>query len=312
MSLTAFLKLVEIRTKIASLTPFLMGNLYLLHHYSNFDIRNFILLFFSLLFVDMGTTAVNNYQDFLRAEKKSGYNYEKHNAIVNYGLTEKTVKIIIFTLFFLAVVIGLLLYLYSDVIVLLIGIISFIIGILYTSGPVPISGTPLGEIFSGFTMGFFITFLAVYVHNLNLIKLILKADILIMQVDYLEIFKIFIFSIPLILGISNIMLANNICDIEDDLANKRYTLPIYISRSSSLSLFKTLYYLSYLSIISAVIFNILPILSLFSLLSIFKIQQNINKFEKKQSKKETFILSVKNFVILNYSTALTMVLALIF
>lgn len=312
MSLTAFLKLVEIRTKIASLTPFLMGNLYLVYHFSNFNSRNFILLFFSLLCVDMGTTAVNNYQDFLRAKKKAGYNYEKHNAVVNYSLTEKTVKIIIFTLFFLAVVSGLLLYLYSDVIVLLIGIISFIIGILYTSGPVPISRTPLGEIFSGFTMGFFITFLAVYVHNLNLINLILKSNILTIQLDYLEILKIFIFSIPLILGISNIMLANNICDIEDDLANKRYTLPIYISRSRSLRLFKSLYYLSYLSIIAAVIFNILPLLSLLSLFSIFKIQQNINKFKTIQSKKETFILSVKNFVILNYSTALTIILALIF
>jgi len=312
LSLTAFLKLVEIRTKIASLTPFLMGTLYFLYHFSNFNSLNFILLLFSLLCVDMGTTAVNNYQDFLRSKKKTGYNYEQHNAVVNYNLSKSRVKLIIFTLFFLAVVSGLLLYLYSDVIVLLIGIISFIIGILYTSGPVPISRTPLGEIFSGFTMGFFITFLAVYVHNLNLINLFFELDLLIIQLDYLEIFKILIFSAPLILGISNIMLANNICDIEDDLANQRYTLPIYISRSSSLILFKSLYYLSYLIIIAAVIFNILPTLSLLSLLSFFKIQQNINKFEKEQSKKETFILSVKNFVILNYSTALTIILALYF
>ncbi|RAK04084.1 UbiA prenyltransferase family protein [Halanaerobium saccharolyticum] len=165
MSLTAFLKLVEIRTKIASFTPFLLGNLYLVYHYSKFNKLNFILFFISLLCVDMGTTAVNNYQDYLRAEKKEGYNYEKHNAVVNYNLGKKTVKNIIFILFFLAVVSGLLLYVNSDVIVLMIGVISFIIGILYTSGPVPISRTPFGEIFSGFTMGFFITFLAVYVHN---------------------------------------------------------------------------------------------------------------------------------------------------
>ncbi|ODS50166.1 MAG: UbiA prenyltransferase, partial [Halanaerobium sp. 4-GBenrich] len=163
MTATAFLKLVEIQTKIASFTPFLMGNLYLLYHYSNFKITNFILMFISLLSVDMGTTAINNYQDYLKAEKKEGFNYEQHNAVVNYNLSQKTVKKTIFILFSLAVVTGLLLYLKTDVIVLFIGIISFIIGILYTSGPVPISRTPLGEVFSGFTMGFFITFLAVYI-----------------------------------------------------------------------------------------------------------------------------------------------------
>lgn len=312
LSLAAFLKLVEIRTKIASFTPFLLGNLYLFYHYSNFSYLNFVLLFLSLFCVDMGTTAVNNYQDYIRAQKKEGYNYEEHNAVVNYNLSKKIVKTTILILFLLAIVIGILLYLNTDVIVLIIGIISFIIGILYTSGPVPISRTPLGELFSGFTMGFFISFLAVYVHNLDLIKLILNNKLLIIEFEYLEIIKIFIFSLPLIFGIANIMLANNICDIEDDLVNKRFTLPIYLSRAKSLSLFKYLYYLSYFSILIAVIFEILPLISLFSLLSILKVQQNINRFKKNQSKKETFILSVKNFVIINYSTALTLLIAVIF
>ena len=312
MSLAAFLKLVEIRTKIASFTPFILGNLYLLYHYSNFNSLNFLLLFFSLFTVDMGTTAVNNYQDFIRAEKKEGFNYEEHNAVVNFNLSKKTVKKVIFILFFLAVVSGLLLYLKTDVIVLVIGFISFIIGILYTSGPVPISRTPLGEIFSGFTMGFFITFLTVYIHNLNLVNLNFDSGILILQFEYIEIIKIFIFSLPLIFGIANIMLANNICDIEDDLANNRYTLPIYISHSSSLKLFNYLYYLSYLSIITAVIFKILPLISLLSLTTIFFVQKNINRFNKKKKKKETFILAVKNFVIINYAVGLTLFLAILF
>ncbi|CCU79508.1 Putative prenyltransferase, contains 1,4-dihydroxy-2-naphthoate octaprenyltransferase domain [Halanaerobium saccharolyticum subsp. saccharolyticum DSM 6643] len=311
MNLTIFLKLVEIQTKIASFTPFLMGNLYLFYHYANFKITNFILMFFSLLCVDMGTTVVNNYQDYLRAEKKEGYNYEKHNAIVNYNLSKKTVKKTILILFLLAIVFGLLLYLNTDVIVLIIGFISFVIGILYTSGPVPISRTPLGEIFSGLTMGFFITFLAIYIHNLNLINIFIKFNSMVIDLQYLSILKIFIFSMPLIFGIANIMLANNICDIEDDRENNRYTLPIYISRSSSLKLFRYLYYLSYLSIIISVILNILPSISLFALLSFVKVNQNINKFEKKQSKKDTFVLAVNNFMVINYSTAFTIILAII-
>lgn len=312
MSVSAFLKLVEIRTKIASLTPFILGNLFLIYHFQNFNFANFILMFISLIFVDMGTTAVNNYQDYLKAEKKAGYNYEEHNAIVNYSISIKTVRRTIFLLFLTAISSGIILYLRTDLIVLLIGIISFLVGIIYTSGPIPISRTPFGEIFSGFFMGFFITFLSIYIHNLNLIEIIFDSQILKIEIIYSDIIRIFLFSLPLILGIANIMLANNICDIEDDLENNRYTLPIYISRKSSLKLFKYLYYLSYLTIILSIIFNILPLYSLLSLFSLILIQKNISSFEKKQSKKETFVLAVKNFIILNYSTAFTILLAFIF
>lgn len=311
MNLKVFLKLVEIRTKIASFTPFLLGNLYFIYNYKGFNIFNCLLLLLSLLCVDMGTTALNNYQDFLKAEKKEGYNYEQHNAIVNYNLNKRTVKKIIIILFLLAIVIGLLLYLHSDVIVLLVGLISFAIGILYTSGPVPISRTPLGELFSGLTMGFLITFLTVYIQNLNLVNLFFSLSLLKIEIHFLEIIKLFIFSLPLVLGIANIMLANNICDFSDDLVNKRYTLPIYISKKKSLQLFSYLYYLSYLSLVLAVVINILPLISLLSLLTFFIIKKNINKFKSKQSKKETFILAVKNFVILNYTTALTLILAIL-
>ncbi|ADQ14988.1 1,4-dihydroxy-2-naphthoate polyprenyltransferase [Halanaerobium hydrogeniformans] len=312
MDINSFLKLVEIKTKAASITPFILANLYLFYHYENFNLANFSLFFLSLLAADMGTTAVNNYQDFKRAQKKEGYNYEKHNAIVKYNLSEKTVKKTILILFSAAVIIGLILFFRTDIVVLLIGALSFLVGILYTSGPVPISRTPSGEIFSGFFMGFFISFLAIYIHNLELFNIFRESSKIIIEMIYYDIIKIFIFTLPLILGISNIMLANNICDIEDDLANDRYTLAIYIGKTKSLNLFKHLYYLSYLSIIISVILNILPVYSLLALLTYLIVEKNINTFFKNQSKKETFELAVQNFLIINYATALTLIIALIF
>lgn len=311
MSIKSFLKLIEIKTKIASLSPFILGNLYLIYHYQEFAIINFILMFISLLAVDMGTTAINNYQDYIKAKKRQGYNYEKHNAIVKYSINIKTVKLTILSLFSIAILSGFWLYLRTDIVVLLIGALSFIVGILYTSGPVPISRTPFGEFFSGFFMGFFITFLSIYIHNTNLIELYFTNGFLSINFHF-DVLKIFIFSLPLILGISNIMLANNICDIKDDLENNRYTLPIYISKKKSLILFKILYYLAYLSIVLAVIMEILPVISLLSLLTIFIIKKNINIFEKKQSKAETFSLAIQNFVILNYSVLFSILISLIF
>lgn len=312
MSLNAFLKLVEIKTKIASLTPFLLGSLYSIYHYHEFSFINALLIFISLILVDMGTTAANNYQDYLKAKKKSGYNYEKHNAIVHFSIPINRVKIVIISLFMLAAFFGLLLYSQTNLVVLLIGFISFGVGILYSFGPLPISRTPFGEIFSGFFMGFLINFLSIYIHKLDLIQLIINNDILFLEFHYLEILKIFIFSLPLFLGIANIMLANNICDFDDDLKNNRFTLPIYISKAKSLKLFEGLYYISYLSILIAVLANILPLISLLTLLSIFLLKANIEIFKKKQSKEKTFVLAIKNFVILNYSIFISLVLAIIF
>ena len=312
MSFSAFLKLVEIQTKIASITPFLLGNLYLFYQYDNFYLSRFIFMLISLLAVDMGTTAVNNYQDYMRAKKKKGYNYEIHNAIVNYELSEKLVKKTIAVLFLIAVFSGILLYLNTDIVVILIGILSFLIGILYTSGPIPISRTPSGEFFSGFFMGFFIPFLSVYIHNLDIINLNIISKQLNFTLIYPDIINIFLFTLPLILGIANIMLANNICDIEDDIENNRYTLPVYIGRKKSLNLFKTLYYISYLSIILSVILGVLPYYSLAALISFLAVKKNISLFYLKQSKKDTFILSVKNFAIINYSIAVSLLIALIF
>jgi len=261
----------------------------------------------------MCTTAINNYIDYKTANKKEGYGYESHNAIVRDNLKESTVLLTIFILLTIAIVFGILLYLNTNIDVLIIGIISFMIGILYTFGPVPISRTPFGEIFSGGFMGIIIPFLAVYIHNFdqNMITLNTQSGILSLSFDYLKILKIILISLPAAVGIANIMLANNICDIEDDIENKRYTLPIYIGKKKSLVIFKVLYYIGYIAIIFALIYKILPLTSILVLLTFIIVQKNIMIFAKTQSKKDTFVLSVKNFVILNFTLVLSLGLALI-
>jgi len=271
-----------------------------------------MLMLFSLLAADMGTTAVNNYQDFKRAQKKEGYNYEVHNAVVSHDLDEKTALAVIFSLFSAAAIFGFILYIKTDIVVLVIGVLSFMIGILYTSGPVPISRTPSGEIFSGFTMGFFIPFLSIYIHNTSLIEISSAAQTLVFKFEYIDLMNILIFSLPMIFGIANIMLANNICDLEDDLENERFTLPIYIGKRKSLKLYKNIYYASYLAVIAAVILDILPVVSLLSLLSYIPVKRNIDVFFRRQSKKDTFVTAVKNFALINYSLAAAFLAVLVF
>ena len=144
MGLKSFLKLVEIKTKAASMTPFLLGTVFVLYRYQKFNWVNFLLMLVSLLCFDMATTAINNYLDYKKARKTEGFGYEEHNAIVRDNLSEFSVLTVIVILLILAVGFGILLFLNTSPVVLILGIISFSVGILYTFGPVPISRMPLG------------------------------------------------------------------------------------------------------------------------------------------------------------------------
>jgi 1,4-dihydroxy-2-naphthoate polyprenyltransferase len=315
MSLTfkSFLQFIEIQTKAASVTPFALGTLYSLYRYRSFKPLNFIIMFISLFAFDAATTAINNYIDYKKEAKPAGYNYESKNAIVRDGIKESTALTVIFTLLTIAIVSGIILTLRTNIIVLLVGIISFFVGIFYTFGPVPISRTPFGEIFSGGFMGFIITFLSIYVHvyDQGIVSLEYNNYFLNLSINLKEIFCIFLFSIPLIAGIANIMLANNICDVEEDIINKRYTLPYYIGREAALTLFAALYYIGFIDILVMVMLKFVPSISILALITLIPINKNIRLFRERPYKGETFVLSVKNFLIMNLSQILILGLMII-
>lgn len=301
MSLRSYLKLVEIQTKAASVIPFLLGTAYAVYRYGSFRPMNFVWMFLSLLCIDMATTAINNYLDFKRANRKFGYGYESHNAIVRDGIPEPAVVTVIVLLLFFAAAFGILLFLKTNLVVLLIGAASFAVGILYSFGPVPISRTPFGEALSGGFMGFVIPFLAAYVHvyDRGLAEVEYAGGALTIRFSVLEVLWILLVSLPAVVGIANIMLANNICDMEDDLENKRYTLPLYIGKKRALTLFLVLYILAFADIAALIAFGILPIISTGVLLLWIPVRKSCKAFFALQTKKDTFVLAVKNFAMIN-------------
>lgn len=314
MKIRSFLKLVEIQTKAASVIPYLLASLFVYYRYNIFNFKNAIIMFFSMLIFDMTTTAINNYIDYAKAIKKEGFGYESHNAIVRDKLNPDHVRYLIYAMLGTAALLGLLLVANTNIVVLLLGALAFVIGITYTFGPIPISRTPFGELFSGLAMGFLLTFITMYIHifdrgilnidytNFNSINIVFNLK---------ELVILFIVCLPAITGIANIMLANNICDIEDDIVNKRYTLPIYIGKENALKLFKWLYYIGYMAIVIAVVIRVLPLYSLLSVLVLKKVKENIDKFNELQTKKDTFGLAVENFALTNIVLAITILVGVI-
>lgn len=313
MNIKSFLKLVEIQTKAASVTPFALGTLIAIYRFGEFNLINFLLMFISLLCIDMATTAINNYMDYKKAVRKYGYGYEVHNAIVKDNLKESHVITVILGLLITAVIFGFILYLNTNIIVLILGAISFVIGVCYSFGPIPISRTPFGEILSGFFMGGIILFLSIYVHvfGSEIIRLTLNDWELFIDLNIKEFIYVFLLSVPAISGIANIMLANNICDREDDIENKRYTLPVYIGNDNALKVFKWTYYSAYIDLFILIILGIEPLLSILSLATFITVKKNIKVFEKEHVKSKTFILSVKNFIIINGARVISYVLTLV-
>ncbi|HEY8891793.1 MAG TPA: 1,4-dihydroxy-2-naphthoate polyprenyltransferase [Clostridium sp.] len=312
MSLTNLLNFIEIQTKLASMIPFIVGTLYSFYRYKSFNLKNFIIMGISLLAFDMATTAINNYIDYIKSLKEHRYNHL--NRIVKYDIKESTAIGIIFILLLIAVIFGILLTLNTNLLVLLIGVISFLTGILYTYGPIPISRMPLGEVFSGIFMGFIILFLSCYIHifDRNIISLVFNNNLLNISINLVEVFYIILISIPTMSGIANIMLANNICDLKEDITNNRYTLPYYLGKKNAIKLFRTLYYISYLDIIILVLLKVSPVISLFVILTIIPLNKNINLFSQKPIKNETFVLSVKNFALINITNIILLLIAIMF
>jgi 1,4-dihydroxy-2-naphthoate octaprenyltransferase len=312
----SFLRLVEIQTKVASIIPFTLGTLYAYYRFGHFHPLPFALMLISLLSFDMATTAINNYMDFKKAIKTSGYGYESHNAIVSYSLSERSVVYTIFALLTVASAAGIALVLNSDILVLVLGGLSFLVGILYSYGPVPISRMPLGELFSGGFMGFLLLFIAIFIQTGNgeLVLLDLSAwrdGVVGLRLNLLEIAAVCFVSAPTVAGIANIMLANNICDMEDDLENRRYTLPQYIGKRNSLLLFRALYYLSYVDVIALALLGVPLYLLVLIAATLIPLQRNLRAFDRQQVKAVTFSLSVKTFLTLSAARLVVLILAIL-
>ncbi|KGO31942.1 hypothetical protein Q757_04015, partial [Oenococcus alcoholitolerans] len=171
----------------------------------------------------------------------------------------------------------------------------------YAAGKTPISALPIGEFFSGFTMGFMIFFITVFLNLAN--KGLMSVQVL---------WQSFLAAGLSTFAISALLLANNICDQKEDLQLKRRTVVYYIGTKKALIAFDSFYILGYLCLIIAVALSALPFLSLLSLLSIPIVWKNVIKFNKKQVKKETFQLAVKNLIISSLFQTIALFLGLIF
>ena len=191
---------------------------------------------------------------------------------------------------------GLYLVYLSDLVVLFLGLLCFFFGIIYSYGPVPISHGPYGELVSGFFYGLVIPAILFYINvpGGGFFSYTLAGGNLSIVVDLRAATGLLLLSIVPFCLTANIMLANNICDRERDVAVGRYTLAFYLGRKA-LWLFTALYYIAYLSVVVLVGLGFLSPLSLFLLLSVFPVQRNIKRFWRSSQGRDLYSGGAKLF-----------------
>ncbi len=298
--LKKFLKYVEITTKITSVFAYLNTMLFILYQRQPVNVKLMVVFFIAMFIFDLTTTAINNYID--------SKDYPEMLPI-----PRKAAFAAIIIMLSVSTILGLYLAYNTGIVVLLLGALCFALGIFYTFGPIPISRIPLGEAISGIAYGMFIPFLMLYINNPgNYLDLGFSFEMITLNIHVMPFISFFLFSLVMTFTTANIMLANNTCDIEKDEAVGRLTLAHYIGRKWAVRLYALLYYGCYASVALMVICGILKPAALIFFLSLPLVIKNIHTFKKEQIKEKTFITSIRNFLIINISYAISLLVASLF
>lgn len=292
MSVATFLELVEIKAKSASVLPFILGLSYSIYYYHSINWLVSIAFFVAMFMFNMVIDMLDNYNDYYHAD--SQVYQQKTNIIGRENISPKLVRNLIIVFTVISALIGLWLVYKTGLAVLWMGVFCFFIGYAYSSGPLPISSLPFGELASGFTMGFMIVLLSVYLNSYQVFNWSL-----------LTLAKIFLLALPDELWISNLMLANNICDAQEDEDNHRKTIIHFIGKKWALKFFVIKNILALLVVLILPWLKLAPMTVMLTILIAPIIYKQTRIFLAEQVKTKTFICAVKILLMGSLIYALT-------
>jgi 1,4-dihydroxy-2-naphthoate octaprenyltransferase len=199
---------MDVKTLIAGTVPVILGSIYSLYAFKKFNVLYFVLLIFAIILIQSSTNMINDYFDFKRGADNGKNASEK--VLISGEMTSRQVLFIVAVYELIALAIGIFIAVQTSYYILLVAVVGGAISVLYASGPLPISYTPMGEIVSGITMGIGITTTVIYIQS-NVVTL-----------------NTVLVAVPTALFIGTILLSNNLSDLTEDEKVGRKTLPIII------------------------------------------------------------------------------------
>ncbi|STY43045.1 1,4-dihydroxy-2-naphthoate octaprenyltransferase [Listeria grayi] len=225
-------QLLRPHTLVASFVPVFLGTAVAMN-YSNFHFTRFLVMLISCFFIQTSANLFNEYYDYRKGHDDE-HSVGNGGAIVRNGMRPGFVLFLAIFLYALSILGGVYLSLETTWYVGLLGAICMIVGFLYTGGPYPIAYTPFGEIMAGFFMGGIITFISFF-----------------LQTGFVGPFIVYV-SIPIMVLVGNLLLANSLRDLVPDKQNGRLTLAILLGRKAATFLFATAFLFAYIFEISLI------------------------------------------------------------
>ena len=217
------LRLAAPHTWAASVCPALFGILYCWFRHYPLELGKACSLLLVCILMQSAVNTLNDYFDFIKGTDSAADNVEVSDAALVYEkIDPNAAKWLGIGFLAVAAVLGIGCCIGSGYAPLAVGVFGGVVILLYSGGPLPLSYLPIGEVFSGMTMG-------------GLIPLGIAAC----GCGALD-FAVLGYSLPLIIGIALIMMSNNGCDIEKDLRAGRRTLPVLLGRPATLRLYRLL------------------------------------------------------------------------
>ncbi|WP_285768975.1 1,4-dihydroxy-2-naphthoate polyprenyltransferase [Peribacillus sp. SI8-4] len=251
-------ELIRPHTLTAAFVPVLLGTVIALLE-DGVDWLLFAAMMIASILIQAATNLFNEYYDFKRGldtEESVGIG----GGIVRHGMTPKLIMTLALGMYAIALLLGIYICASSSWWLAAVGLVCMLVGYLYTGGPLPISYTPFGELFSGLFMGFLIILIAFFI-----------------QTGYVSSTAILI-AIPSGVLVGLINLSNNLRDHDGDKAHGRKTMPVVMGRKHALTFMAIMFAFSYLWLVGLVVTGTVTAWILLAFLSIPKAMKAVKGF----------------------------------
>lgn len=254
-------RLMRPHTLTASFIPVFVGTM-LAYQDGKINWLLFIAMLVASMLIQAATNMFNEYYDFvlgLDTDESVGIG----GTIVRDGVKPKTIRNLAFLFYGISLLLGIYICIASSWWIAVVGLICMAIGYLYTGGPVPISYTPFGELFSGVLMGTVIIGITYFIQTATVTAEVIWV------------------SVPLTIFIGSLNLANNIRDRDGDKVGGRKTIAVLIGREKAITLLASLFILAYAWTLGLILFGLLPVWTFLTFLSVPKAISVIKNFRGK-------------------------------
>lgn len=310
MTFKLFLEFIRLNAKTASAIPLILGVLYAAYYFHTVNWLNTVIYFIAQMAIAFFVTGFNNVQDY-RLAVDLKYR-DTANIIGREHLSIRQALRLMLIFLVLACLLGLVLVWRTNLLLLFMGGAGIFVTIFYTYGPLPFSRFPVGECLAGIAEGFGVFFITVYVNvDFNqLLGLFFTWPNFRVSGNLVWLLVLVLVGLPNILTNANVMFADNMSDLQQDIRNRRFTLPYYLGIKRSLWIYDVVMYSCFASVTICVLFRLLPIESLLVWLTFPHIKKNLHIFHQKQIKATTFETAIHNLMLFQGVQMIALALAL--